>query len=99
MKSQADKYHTDHEFAVVDHVFLKLQSYLEASVAPHANHKPAFKFYGPFTILERVGEVAYKLDLPPSSKVHPVFHVSLLKKALTADYEVLSQLPSPDGQF
>ena len=39
------------------------------------------RFIGPFEILDRVGEVAYRLALPPSlSVVHPVFHVSMLRK-------------------
>ncbi|XP_070054747.1 uncharacterized protein [Nicotiana tomentosiformis] len=39
------------------------------------------RYIGPFEILERVGEVAYRLALPPSlSSVHPVFHVSMLRK-------------------
>ena len=40
------------------------------------------RFCGPFKILKRVGEVAYKLELPPTSKVHLVFHVSCLRKRL-----------------
>ncbi|XP_019244257.1 PREDICTED: uncharacterized protein LOC109224125, partial [Nicotiana attenuata] len=39
------------------------------------------RFIGPFEILDRVGEVAYRLALPPGlSAVHPVFHVSMLRK-------------------
>jgi hypothetical protein len=38
------------------------------------------RFIGPFTITERIGAVAYRLDLPPVLKVHNVFHVSLLKQ-------------------
>ena len=37
-------------------------------------------FVGPFKVLKRVGEVAYKLELPQTAQqVHPVFHVSLLR--------------------
>ena len=37
------------------------------------------KFAGPFAIVERVFKDVYKLELPPEIKVHPTFHVSLLK--------------------
>ena len=99
MKVQADKHRTERSFEVGEFVFLKLQPYLQSSVAPRANHKLAFKFYGPFQIIARVGEVAYELALPVSSKVHPVFHVPLLKKVLAPGCEELSQLPSSDAHL
>ena len=49
------------------------------------------RFIGPFEILSRVEEVAYKLALPPSlSAVHPVFHVSMLRKYIPDESHVLS---------
>ena len=49
------------------------------------------RFIEPFEILSRVGEVAYKLALPPSlSAVHPVFHVSMLRKYIPDESHVLS---------
>lgn len=63
-------------------MFLKLQPYVQSSVASRASHKLSFRYYGPYPVLARVNEVAYKLDLPASSQVHPIVHVSLLRKAV-----------------
>jgi hypothetical protein len=76
MKRQADKGRSERQFQVGTQVFLKLQPYVQSSLAPRANQKLAFKFFGPFVILERIGVVAYRLKLPAASSIHPVFHVS-----------------------
>jgi hypothetical protein len=51
------------------------------------------QFFGPFKILQRIGLVAYKLDLLPSSQIHPVFHVSCLKLKLGQHITPLPTLP------
>ena len=48
------------------------------------------RYIGPFEILERVSMVAYRLALPPNmSQVHPVFHVSMLRKYISDPSHVL----------
>src|SRR5262249_38844515 len=77
MKQMVDRKRTEWEFQVGDWVFLKLQLYKQAIVAVRSNLKLSSKCYGPFQVLQRIGAVAYKLQLPPQSNIHPVFHVSL----------------------
>ncbi|MCI39267.1 hypothetical protein A2U01_0060498, partial [Trifolium medium] len=62
-----------------DLVFVKLRPYRQTSVAGHRVHKLSKRYYGPFKLIKAVGEVAFQLELPSSSKIHPVFHVSQLK--------------------
>jgi hypothetical protein len=82
MKSQAGKNRTEQQFAVGDWVCLKLQPYVQSSLEPRSNKKLAFKFFGPFQIMQKIGAVAYNLQLLDTSNLHPVFHVSQLKQAI-----------------
>lgn len=75
MKSQADKGRSERQFQEGEMVYLKLQPYVQTSVAARPCQKLAFRFYGPFKILKKIGTVAYKLELPTSAHIHPVIHV------------------------
>jgi hypothetical protein len=80
MKIQADRNRRDKEYSVGDSVYLRLQPHAQSSVVNRPCRKLAFKYFGPYEILEKVGTRAYRLQLPPKCEVHPVFHVSQLKE-------------------
>jgi hypothetical protein len=95
MKATTDKKRTDRVFAVGDWVYLKLQPYMQRTLATRSNPKLAFRYFGPFQVLQRVGATSYKLDLPESCKIHPVIHVSQLRQAVPPSTEVHAELPAP----
>ena len=79
-KSYADRRRRPLKFEVGDHIFLKVMP-KRGVVRFGKRGKLSPRFIGPFEVLERVGTVAYRLDLLPSmSGVHEVFHVSMLRK-------------------
>lgn len=78
MKKAADKHCHAVSFAEGDWVFVKLCPHRQHTVACRINPKLSTCYFGPSKILSRVGEVAYKLKLPESARVHPVFHLSQL---------------------
>lgn len=82
MKFHADKHRLERSFLVGDWVYLRLQPYRQKSISHKTFNKLSPRFYGPFQVLQKIGAVTYKLDLPPGSQIHPVFHVSYLKAKL-----------------
>ncbi|MCH91593.1 Ty3/gypsy retrotransposon protein, partial [Trifolium medium] len=89
MKEKADQHRIPHKFKVGDLVFVKLRPYRQNSVMGRRVHKLSKKFYGPFKLIKAIGEVAFELELPPTSRIHPVFHVSQLKPCFDETAEPL----------
>ena len=79
IKMQADKKRRDLQFKVSDLVLVKLQPYKQHSVALRKHQKLGMRYFGPFPVIERIGKIAYKVQLPESAKIHHVFHIALLK--------------------
>ena len=89
-KNFADTRRRPLEFQVGDHVFLKV-SPTKGVKRFGSKGKLSPRYIGPFEILEKVENVAYRLALPPSlENVHNVFHVSMLRKCLTDPTQTLS---------
>ena len=81
LEQSANKRRSALTFAVGDQVFLKVKHFLQPAFTKSSMSKFGLKYFGPYTILAKVGEVAW-LQLPAEVKIHPVFHMSLLKKAV-----------------
>ncbi|XP_070045036.1 uncharacterized protein [Nicotiana tomentosiformis] len=79
-KSYADRKVRDVAYMVGKKVFLRVAP-MNGVMRFGKKGKLSPRNISPFEVLERIGEVAYKLALPPSlSSVHPVFHISMLRK-------------------
>ena len=91
---QAKYYDAKHkrvEYQVDDKVWLLSQNiHIE-----RLNKKLDWKRFGPYPIIERIGTQAYKLQLPSSMKIHPVFHISLLERFIDSDIPGRIQSISP----
>ncbi|XP_075096222.1 uncharacterized protein LOC107778573 [Nicotiana tabacum] len=88
-KSYADKRRRDLVFTIGDKVFLRV-SPMKGVMRFGKRGKLSPRFIGPYKILDQVGAVAYRLALPPKlTFIHPVFHVSILRKCILDSSQVI----------
>ena len=88
-KRYANLHQLSQIFQARDKVFLRVKP--KRSSLKLGNYKKlAYRYCGPFEILQRIGEQSYRLALPPHLHVHNVFHVSLLKQHIPNPNHILS---------
>lgn len=75
MKLYADKYRKYLSSNDGNWVYLKLQHYKKSSVEPRSHHKLSKQYFGPYQILKKLGLITYEVQLPPATRLHPVFHI------------------------
>ena len=79
-------------------VYIGLQPYKQSSLKKRNVEKLKPRFYGPYKVICKVGEVAYEIELLEGSRVHNVFHVSRLKKAIRQRVVPSTELPPLDEE-
>lgn len=99
MKTQADRRRCDVEYEVGKMVYLKFRPYCQATVTKRPCEKLAPKYFGPYQIVKRISKVAYKLDLPDETSIHPMFHLSQLKQALNSQTPIEPHPPQLKNEF
>jgi len=99
MNKQANQHRKEISFYVGDWVFLWLQPYNQMSLKEaKKDSKLSPKYYGPYKVLQNIGIMAYKIELPASSWTHLVFHVSCLKKLIGEKFLVQNIFPKLDKE-
>jgi hypothetical protein len=99
IKKVHDAGHWDVEFNTSAWVWLRLNQHAMLFVHDGAPSKLVHRFFGSYQVLERVGLLAYKLQLPQKTHIHNMFHVTFLKKFVdTPPQQTLAQPPIVRGR-
>ena len=93
MKQHTNQKMSDRSFEVEDRGFLRLKRYLQQPFIIIPASKLSPKYFRPYEVESKIGKVAYKLRLPKGVNVHPMFHVSLLKKSIEPHTTISPDLP------
>ena len=78
-----------------DKVYLRVKRFQQHFFSNNPTTKLNPKYHGPFPIVSKVWKIAYKLQLPDGVLIHPIFHVSLLKKSIESTDNTSLDIPSP----
>ena len=92
-KHYADKKRSFRTFEQGEKVFLQVPA-KSTSLSTGKCPKLSPRYCGPWTIVQKLSDVAYRLELPPNCKVHPVFHVSKLKKFISREDNLIEGIVS-----
>ena len=95
MAGYYDARHHPREFKVGDRVLLRIKDYPRRAWGLHPKLGP--QRIGPFRVLERIGQLAYRLELPGNIRIHPVVNVAKLEPARGEGHQA-PLLELADGQ-
>lgn len=82
-------------------VYVRIQPYHQNAFRLRGSLKLRPKYYEPFKVLQRIDQVSYKLQLPDTAAIHPVFHISHLKEHVGKHAVPLRHIPlvTEDGKI
>lgn len=96
MKKQFDKGRSMESFEQGDWVFLKSLPKEHKALSKATLSRLRAKYFGPYQVLEKCRQLAYKLDLVVGVHIHPIFHVSWLRRKVGDPTKVVNELPMVD---
>ena len=94
-KHQADKKRQDHDFKIGDKVLINAENITMPADSGLSSDKLKPRFIGPFTLLEQHSPVTFLVDLPPTFKIHSVFHVDLFRRHKESPLTLGRRIPAP----